>query len=63
MGGASGQATPDGSSRKMVVALLAGLERQKEELGPIADELLDLLHYLGAGEPPPLGRRFNPSSE
>ena len=63
VGGASGQATLDGSSCKVVVALLAGLERQKEELGPIADELLDLLHHLGAGKPPPQGRRFNPSSE
>jgi hypothetical protein len=27
--------------------LLAGLERQKEELGPIADELISLLKRLG----------------
>ncbi len=26
--------------------LLAGLERQKEDLGPIADELLDLLRRI-----------------
>lgn len=26
--------------------LLAGLERQKEDLGPIAEELLDLLRQL-----------------
>lgn len=32
--------------------LLAGLERQKEELGPIAVELIDLLHRLGVGLPP-----------
>jgi hypothetical protein len=30
--------------------LLAGLERQKEELGPIADELIALLHRLGAAD-------------
>ena len=29
--------------------LLIGLERQKEELGPIADELSSLLHRLGVG--------------
>ncbi len=29
--------------------LLDGLERQKEELGPIALELIDLLHRLGVG--------------
>lgn len=63
MGEASGGAAPDVSSRRVVVALLAGLERQKEELGPIADELLDLLHHLGAGKPPPQDRRFSPSSE
>jgi hypothetical protein len=31
--------------------LLAGLERQKEELGPIADELIGLLHRLGVQSP------------
>lgn len=30
-----------------IMHLLAGLERQKEELGPIADELIGLLHRLG----------------
>lgn len=30
--------------------LLVGLERQKEELGPIADELIALLHRLGAAD-------------
>jgi hypothetical protein len=36
--------------------LLDGLERQKEELGPIAFELIDLLHRLGVGSAtqPPL---------
>jgi hypothetical protein len=32
--------------------LLAGLERQKEELGPIAEELINLLRHLGVGKPP-----------
>ena len=63
MGETSGGTASDASSRRVVVALLAGLERQKEELGPIADELLDLLHHLGAGKPPPQDRRFSPSSE
>ncbi|MDD5388877.1 MAG: hypothetical protein PHD37_06000 [Gallionellaceae bacterium] len=44
-----------------VATLLAGLERQKEELGPIADELIDLLHHLGVGKPPP--QVINPSNE
>lgn len=44
-----------------VASLLAGLERQKEELGPIAEELIDLLHHLGVGKPPP--QVINPSSE
>jgi hypothetical protein len=43
--------------------LLLGLERQKEELGPIAVELLDLLHRLGVSEsPPPEQADINPSS-
>ena len=43
--------------------LLAGLERQKEELGPIADELIGLLHHLGV-DLPPRGETFvKPSSE
>lgn len=42
-------------------SILAGLERQKEELGPIADELIDLLHHLGVGKPPL--QKINPSSE
>ena len=29
--------------------LLAGLEQQKKELGPIADELIGLLRRLGVG--------------
>ncbi len=42
--------------------LLSGLERQKEELGPIAVELLDLLHRLGVNESPPEKADINPSS-
>lgn len=42
-------------------ALLAGLELQKEELGPIAEELIDLLRHLGVGKPPL--QVVNPSSE
>jgi len=40
-----------------IMHLLAGLERQKEELGPIAVELIALLKRLGGSElpayPPP----------
>ena len=40
-----------------IMHLLAGLERQKEELGPIAVELISLLRRLGGSEfpacPPP----------
>lgn len=42
--------------------LLAGLEQQKGELGPIAEELIELLHRLGVGVPPRNGtppRSFN----
>jgi hypothetical protein len=39
-------------SRSQILHLLAGLERQKEELGPIADELIELLHRLGVGIAP-----------
>ncbi|MBI5331235.1 MAG: hypothetical protein HZB71_11555 [Betaproteobacteria bacterium] len=41
--------------------LMAGLERQKEELGPIAEELLELLHQVGVPETRPRGR-INPSN-
>ncbi len=34
-------------SGSQIMHLLAGLERQKEELGPIADELIGLLYRLG----------------
>ncbi len=37
-----------------LVNLLTGLERQKEELGPIADELIVLLHRLGVGPISPI---------
>jgi len=43
--------------------LLAGLERQKEELGPIADELIGLLHHLGVDLAARGDKRLNPSSE
>jgi hypothetical protein len=43
--------------------LLAGLERQKEELGPIADELIGLLHRLGVEIPPRNPDSVKPSSE
>lgn len=43
--------------------LLAGLERQKEELGPIADELIGLLHHLGVDLPPRGETAVKPSSE
>lgn len=31
--------------------LLAGLVRQKEDLGPIAEELIELLHRYGVPDP------------
>jgi hypothetical protein len=34
--------------RRQIQHLLAGLERQKDELGPIADELIALLKRVGA---------------
>lgn len=40
------------SQRSQIMHLLAGLERQKEELGPIAVELIGLLHRLGVGTAP-----------
>jgi hypothetical protein len=51
----------DGYPLSEVATILAGLERQKEELGPIAEELIDLLHHLGVGKPPL--QTVNPSSE
>lgn len=36
-------ADPHPLTSKDVVQLLAGLERQREDLGPIADELIQLL--------------------
>lgn len=47
--------------RDLASTILAGLERQKEDLGPIAEELIDLLHQLGVDEPPLTA--LNPSSE
>ncbi|MEW5769746.1 MAG: hypothetical protein AB1831_05210 [Pseudomonadota bacterium] len=46
-----------------VAQLLSGLERQKEELGPIAEELLQLLHEMGVSESPPRIQKLNPSNE
>lgn len=42
--------------------LLAGLERQKEELGPIAEELLELLRQMGVNDSPRENTGFNPSN-
>jgi hypothetical protein len=50
-----------GAPRSELASIMAGLERQKEELGPIADELIDLFRYLGVDMPPP--PLVNPSSE
>jgi ribosome-interacting GTPase 1 len=36
------------ASRRHIQHLIAGLERQKDELGPIADELITLLKQVGA---------------
>ena len=36
------------ASLRQIQHLLAGLERQKDELGPIADELIALLKRVGA---------------
>jgi hypothetical protein len=36
-------------SGSQIMHLIAGLERQKKELGPIADELIGLLRRLGVG--------------
>jgi len=36
------------ASRRQIQRLLAGLERQKDELGPIAEELIALLKRVGA---------------
>lgn len=55
--------TPGKTPGSELAHLLAGLERQKEELGPIADELIGLLHHLGVDLPPRGGKRLNPSSE
>jgi hypothetical protein len=51
----------DGYPLSEVATILVGLERQKEELGPIAEELIDLLQHLGVVKPPL--RALNPSSE
>ena len=56
-------AISDGSQPSEAATLLAGLERQKEELGPIAEELIELLHHLGVGRPPLQDQWVNPSSE
>lgn len=43
--------------------LLAGLRRQKEELGPIADELIEMLSRLGVEAPAAEQSSVSPSSE
>ena len=53
----------EGDPLSEAAALLAGLERQKEELGPIAEEIIDLLRHLGVDEPPLQGSLLNPYSE
>ena len=53
--------TSDGNQLSEAASILAGLERQKEELGPIAEELIALLRHLGVGNPPPTV--VNPSNE
>lgn len=53
--------TSDAISCGEAATILAGLERQRTELGPIAEELIDLLQRLGVGKPPP--GTLNPSRE
>lgn len=53
---------PRGVAPSEVANLVAGLERQKEELGPIAYELIDLFRRLGVDQPP-RQNPLNPSSE
>lgn len=43
--------------------LLNGLERLKEELGPIAVELIELLHRAGVDAEPGAERKVTPSGE
>jgi len=44
--------------------LLTGLERLKEELGPIATELIDMLRRAGVDDQPPgANRSVRPSRE
>lgn len=51
----------DASPPNEAASILAGLEKQKEELGPIAEELIALLRSWGVGAPQRRG--INPSSE
>ena len=53
---------PGEVARFDVSQLMAGLERQREELGPIADELLEILHHLGVSESAPGDMDVTPSS-
>ena len=46
-----------------LACLLAGLQRHKEELGPIADELLGLLERFRVRGAHPCLEPINPSSE
>ncbi len=52
----SGDVPNRSEAGSQIMHLLAGLERQKEELGPIAVELIELLHRLGVGLPPQVNR-------
>lgn len=52
----SGEVPDRSEASSQIMHLLAGLERQKEELGPIAVELIELLHRLGVGLPPQVNR-------
>jgi hypothetical protein len=45
------QAVTEFDSAVLLRHLLDGLERQKDELGPIADELIELLHQPGVAGP------------
>ena len=45
-----------------VSQLLAALEEQKDELGPIADELIELFHRMGVNDTPAPSADLNPSN-
>ena len=45
-----------------VSQLLTALEEQKDELGPIADELIELFHRMGVSGAPEPSAGINPSN-